>query len=166
MALFDSAQSDSGSVEKREKSLLGRIESDLTIALKSGQTFERDALRFLKSVIQKVEIDSSAELTDEQIISIIQKEVKKRLEAENIYNQAEKPDLAQNEAAEAKILQQYLPNQLDEEGIKAVITEYLTANSTGIGQIGPAMGKLSVKLKGRADMGLVAKILGEQIHNR
>ena len=70
--------------------LLERIESDLTVALKSGDNFTRDTLRFLKSVIKNAEINSSSELIDEQIGGLIQKEVKKRLKAETIYNQANK----------------------------------------------------------------------------
>lgn len=143
--------------------LLERLESDLTAALKSGDNFQRDTLRFLKSVLKNAAIDSRQELTDEQIVSIIQKEVKKRTEAEALYSQANKPELAKNEADEAKILRRYLPEQMDEGEIKAVVNDYLAANPTPIGQQGTAMGVLSAKLKGRADLGLVSKILRDQI---
>src|SRR3989344_5927346 len=143
--------------------LLERIESDLTVALKSGDNFTRDTLRFLKSVIKNAEINSSSELIDEQIVGLIQKEVKKRLEAETIYNQANKSELAHNEAKEAHILKQYLPAQLKEEEIKKIIVAYLSTNPTEIGQLGIAMGKLNVQLKGRADMSLVSKILRQKI---
>lgn len=145
--------------------LLEQIELDLTTALKSGDNFSRDTLRFLKSVIKNAQINSGDELTNEQIVTIIQREVKKRHDSEDIYNQANKSDLAINEAEEAALLKKYLPEQLDEESIKKIIIEYLGANPTEISQLGVAMGKLNATLKGRADMGLVSKILRTEILN-
>ncbi|MDO8650057.1 MAG: GatB/YqeY domain-containing protein [Candidatus Berkelbacteria bacterium] len=146
-------------------SLQTTLEADLLAALKSGDNFSRDTLRLLKSSIKNAEIEAGQALSDEQIISIVQKEVKKRVEAETLFKQANKADLAANEAAEAELLKKYLPEQMDEEGIKAVVTEYLSSNPTEISQMGTAMGALSFKLKGQADMGLVSKILREQIQN-
>jgi hypothetical protein len=145
--------------------LIEQIETELTTALKSGDNFSRDTLRLLKSSIKNAEIEAGKALSDEQVISIIQKEVKKRVEAETLFKQANKPDLATNEAAEAELLKKYLPEQMDEEGIRAVVTEYLSSNPTEIAQMGTAMGTLSAKLKGQTDMGLVSKILREQIQN-
>jgi|SRR3989344_4405339 len=145
--------------------LLEQIESDLTVALKSNDNFTRDTLRFLKSVIKNAEINSSGELSDEQIVGLIQKEVKKRLEAEVIYRQAEKPELAQNENMEADVLKQYLPKQMGEGEIEKIIDDYLTTNPTEISQLGIAMAKLSTLLKGQADLGLVSKILRQKISN-
>ncbi|OHD84429.1 MAG: hypothetical protein A3J39_04830 [Sulfuricurvum sp. RIFCSPHIGHO2_12_FULL_44_8] len=145
--------------------LLEQIESDLTVALKSNDNFTRDTLRFLKSVIKNAEINSSGELSDEQIVGLIQKEVKKRLEAEVIYRQAEKPELAQNENMEADVLKQYLPKQMGEGEIEKIIDDYLTTNPTEISQLGIAMAKLSTIFKGQADLGLVSKILRQKISN-
>lgn len=146
-------------------SLVSLIELDLTNALKSGDTFTRDTLRFLKSVIKNAEIDSGGMISDEQIVTIVQKEIKKRAEAQTIYNQANKPDLAKNEATENELLKKYLPEQIDEEQIKLIIVEYLASNPTKISAMGAAMGVLSSKLRGKADLGLVSKILREKIQN-
>ncbi|MEK7535146.1 MAG: GatB/YqeY domain-containing protein [Patescibacteria group bacterium] len=145
--------------------LIEQIETELTTALKSGDNFSRDTLRLLKASIKNAEIEVGQPLSDEQVVSIIQKEVKKRVEAETLFKQANKPDLAANEAAEAELLKKYLPEQMDEGGIKAVVTEYLLSNPTDFAQMGTAMGALSAKLKGKADMGIVSKILREQIQN-
>ncbi|MCR4277596.1 MAG: GatB/YqeY domain-containing protein [Candidatus Berkelbacteria bacterium] len=145
--------------------LIEQIETELTTALKSGNNFSRDTLRLLKSSIKNAEIEAGQALSDEQVVSLIQKEVKKRIEAETLFKQANKPDLAANEASEAELLKKYLPEQMSEEGIKAVIAEYLSSNPTDISQMGTAMGALSSKLKGQADMGLVSKILRDQIQN-
>lgn len=145
--------------------LIEQIETELTTAIKSGENFTRDTLRLLKSSLKNAEIEAGKALDDEQVVSIIQKEVKKRVEAETLFNQAGKPDLAKSEAAEADLFKKYLPAQMDEADITAVITEYLGTNPTEISQMGTAMGALSSKLKGQADMGLVSKILREQIQN-
>lgn len=146
-------------------SLLETIEADLIAALKSGDHFKRDTLRFLKSVLKNSEIESAGGLTDDRIVSLIQKETKKRSDAQEIYIKAGKTEMARNEAGEIELLKKYLPSQLDEAQLLPIISEYLTANPTEIGQIGTAMGVLSPKLKGRADMGLVSKILRQQILN-
>ena len=140
-------------------SLQETIEADLLVALKAGDEFTRENLRLLKSVIKNAEIAAGRPLTDAEIVGIIQKEVKKRGEAEQLYQQAHKGDLAKQEAREAEQLQRYLPTQLGETEIQAVIDDYLAHNPTDIAQIGQAMGALSARLKGQADLGLVSQLL-------
>lgn len=146
-------------------SLQATLETDLLTAIKSGDSFTKETLRFLKSILKNVEIDTGKALSDDQIIAIIQKEVKKRVEAEAIYRQIDKIELADKEFQEMNILKKYLPAQMDEAAIITVVTDYLKNNPTTIGQIGQAMGALSAKLKGQADMGLVSQILRQQIEN-
>lgn len=144
-------------------SVLADIETDLLAAVKSGDQFTRDTLRYLKSVLKNAEIEARAELSDDQATSVIQKEVKRRVEAEELYKQAAKPELAQNEAAENKVLKKYLPSQMSEAEVKAAVTEFLAKNPTQLSEMGKAMGQLSGLLKGKADMGVVSKLLREQI---
>lgn len=145
--------------------LQATLEADLLTALKSGDNFTRDTLRLLKSSLKNAEIEAGKPLTDEQVVTIIQKEVKKRVEAEELFKQANKPDLARSEAEEADLYKKYLPAQMDEAAITAVVAEYLATNPTTISEMGKAMGALSGKLKGQADMGLVSRILRQQIPN-
>lgn len=140
-----------------------QLDADLLAALKSGDALTKETLRFLKSSLQNARIAAGGELNDDQIVSDIQKEVKKRIEAETIYKDAGKTELAAAEAAEIAVLQKYLPSQMDEAAIKAVISDYLQANPTDMSQFGPAMGALGAKLKGQADMGLVSKLLRDQL---
>jgi len=146
-------------------SLQTTLEADLLAALKSGDDFTKETLRFLKSILKNAEIDTGKELDDQQVIAIIQKEVKKRIEAEAIYRGIDKIELADKEFQEMTLLKKYLPDQMDEATIITVVTEYLKDNPTEMSQMGAAMGTLSAKLKGQADMGLVSKILREQIQN-
>ena len=141
------------------------LEADLLAAIKSGDDFTKETLRFLKSILKNAEIDTGKELDDQQVIAIIQKEVKKRSEAETIYRQIDKIDLADKEFKEMGLLKKYLPAQMDEATIIAAISDYLKDNPTEMSQMGQAMGALSAKLKGQADMGLVSQILRQQIQN-
>ena len=141
------------------------LEADLLAAIKSGDDFTKETLRFLKSILKNAEIDTGKELDDQQVIAIIQKEVKKRSEAETIYRQIDKIDLADKEFKEMELLKKYLPAQMDEAAVVAVVSEYLQENPTDMSKMGQAMGALSAKLKGQADMGLVSQILRQQIQN-
>ena len=141
------------------------LEADLLAAIKSGDDFTKETLRFLKSILKNAEIDTGKELNDQQVVAIIQKEVKKRSEAETIYRQIDKIDLADKEFKEMELLKKYLPAQMDEAAVVAVVSEYLQENPTDMSKMGQAMGALSAKLKGQADMGLVSQILRQQIQN-
>jgi len=143
--------------------LQATLDENLLAAIKSGDSFTKETLRFLKSIIKNAEIDSGQALTDEQIVSLIQKEVKKRVEAEAIYRQIDKIDLADKEFQEMTLLKKYLPAQMDEAAIIAGVTEYLKDNPTDMSQMGQAMGALSAKFAGKADMSLVSQILRQQI---
>ncbi len=141
-----------------------KIEQDLIAAMKASDTLTRDTLRLIKGSLQNQTIAEGGQpLTDAQVISILQKEVKRRQEAETLYHQANKADLAEQEKQEAAIISRYLPAQLDEDTVRSQIVAYLQANPTTIAQMGEAMGKLAGQFKGQADMGLVAKILREQL---
>jgi uncharacterized protein YqeY len=140
-------------------SLRQQIEEDLVNALKAGETSKKDTLRYLKSALQNAEINQGQELSDEDVVNLIQKEVKKRQESIQAYQQADKPELAAQEAAEAQILETYLPSQMSEAEINDFLTQYLAAHPTEPNQLGQAMAELSRQLKGRADLGLVSRLL-------
>lgn len=141
------------------------LEADLLAALKSGDDFTKETLRFLKSILKNVEIDTGKALDDQQVTTIIQREVKKRVEAEAIYRDIDKIDLADKEYQEMMLLKKYLPEQMDETAVIEVVEKYLKAKPTDMSQMGQAMGALSGELKGQADMTLVSQILRQKIQN-
>lgn len=141
------------------------LEADLLAALKSGDDFTKETLRFLKSIIKNAEIDTGKPLDDQQVTTIIQREVKKRVEAEAIYRDIDKIDLADKEYQEMMLLKKYLPEQMDEAAVIVVVEKYLKANPTNMSQMGAVMGALSAELKGQADMSLVSQILRQKIQN-
>ncbi len=142
-----------------------RIQSDLKTAMKAKDTFMRDTLRFLMSAIKQVEVDSRKELSDEDIVKIIQKGVKQREEAARQYKEAGREDLYEKEMKEAQILKNYLPKQLSDEELEAQIKEIIEeVGASSLKDMGKVMGVATKKLAGKADgkriNQMVKKILG------
>jgi uncharacterized protein YqeY len=141
--------------------MLNQIETDLVAAMRAGNAVERETLRMLKSALKNAQIEKGSELTDEEAVGVAQKEVKRRAEAIEAYKAAGKPQLAEMEAQEARILTKYVPAQMSEEEIRVKIKDYLGQNPAQADQMGKVMGELSSTFKGKADMGLVSKIVRE-----
>jgi len=143
--------------------MLEKIDADLLAAMKSGESLKRDTLRMLKSALKNFQIEKGSELTDEETVSVIQKEVKRRKESIVAYEAAQKPDLVAAEQEEMAILSTYLPKQMSDEEIRQEVTSYLEEHPTAPDKAGQAMGALSARLKGKADMGKVSQILRESL---
>lgn len=141
-----------------------QIDTDLITAIKAGDELRRDVLRLVKSSLKSYQIDNQKEgITDEEAGSVIAKEIKRRKESIDAFTSAGRAELAENEQKEIDILQQYMPEQMSEEQIRQIITTYFETNPKDASQKGKIMGALSAELKGKADMGLVAKLLQEEL---
>jgi len=164
-----------------------QIKDAVNKALKTGDQLKAGTLRMLlASVITKEKekrykiskekqestedvLIKESELTDEQIIETISSEIKKRKDAIILYEQGNRPELADKEKKEIEILKKYLPEQLPEEEIKKLVEESiekiraeLKDPSASSGQVmGKVMADLSPKIKGKADSGEVSKIVKE-----
>jgi uncharacterized protein YqeY len=143
--------------------MLQQVETDLVAAMRAGNTVERETLRMLKSALKNAQIEKGSELTEEEAIVIAQKEVKRRNEAIDGFNSAGKPELAEMEAQEAQILAKYVPAQMSENDIRQAVTDYLNTNPATVADLGKVMGALSPQFKGKADMGLVSKLVRETL---
>ena len=133
-------------------SLKEQINNDIKTAMKEKDNAKRDALRLLSSALKQIEVDERRELSDEDIIKIIQKQVKQRNEAMVQYRDAGREDLYEKEASEAAIFEAYLPKQLSddelENALRALIAE---VGATSMKEIGKVMGAASKALGGQAD---------------
>lgn len=144
--------------------LVERWEADLTEAIKSKDELRKTVLRSLKSSLKNAEIDKNqVSLTEEEQLSVVQKEVKRRKESIVAYQQANKPELEASEKAELAILEQYLPTQLSREQIQQEVSEFLSHHSFTADKIGQAIGAASASFKGRADMAIVAEVVRQQL---
>jgi len=124
----------------------------------------RDTLRMLLAEIQRFGIDNKVEVDDAQVLQIINKMVKQRNDSIDQFTKGDRPDLAEIEKVELDILSAYKPAQLDESEIIAKVKAAI--NETGaesMQDIGKVMGVLKGPLAGSADMGLVSKIVKDQL---
>ncbi|NPA04379.1 MAG: GatB/YqeY domain-containing protein [Epsilonproteobacteria bacterium] len=133
-------------------SLKKRLQNDLKEAMKAKDSFKRDVIRFLMSAIKQVEVDNQKELSDEEIIKVIQKSIKQREESAKQYKEGGREDLAQKELKEAQILKSYLPKQLSDEELEEKVKEIIQeVGATSIKEIGKVMGSAIKKLGTLAD---------------
>lgn len=136
--------------------LLERIGEDIKTAMKAKDQVRLDTLRMLKSDLNNVRIDKKSDLTDEDVLAVIQKSVKKRQDSIEAYTTGGRADLADKETREMEILKGFLPEQMSESDIqalvKAVIAETGASSKRDMGKV---MGALMPKVKGRADGKLV-----------
>jgi hypothetical protein len=143
-------------------SLKETIYSDLTEAIKAKKEAEVSTLRMLKAEIMKFEVSGGAkkDATDEDVISIIQKQVKQRKDSEQQFRDGGRSEMADKEANEAKILQTYLPEQLNEDEIRKIVEEGIAETGAELkSDMGKVMGAIMPKLKGKADGKLVNQIV-------
>lgn len=147
--------------------ILDKINEDYKNAVREKDENKKQTLNFLKSAIKYKEIElrsSSKELTDEEVISVIQKEIKKRKEAMELYEKGGRMDLYEKEKTELEILESYLPKQLTEDELKSIIKETIeSVGAKSSSDIGKVMKELMPKVKGRADGSIVKKLVEETL---
>ncbi|MFC1810427.1 GatB/YqeY domain-containing protein [Patescibacteria group bacterium] len=142
-------------------SLKEQIYSDLTQAMKAKEELRTSSLRMLKAEIMKFEVaGAKKEATDEDITTILQKQVKQRKDSEQQFRDGDRAEMADKEAKEAEILQAYLPEQMSEDEVRAIVKEGIDSTGAALkADMGKVMGAIMPKLKGKADGKLVNQIV-------
>mgnify|MGYP001770664091 FL=1 len=144
--------------------LFKKLQEEMKAAMKSGDKDRLSTIRMLISEIKKVQIDSKKELSDEEIISILQKYVKQRKEAYQQYSQAGREDLANKELKEIEVVQEFLPQPLSEEEISKIVEETIKeVGATSVKDMGKVVKAVMEKVKGRAEGAVVSKIVKEKL---
>ena len=129
-----------------------RLQQDLKNAMKTKDNVTRDTIRFLMSSLKQIEVDERRELSDEDIVKIIQKSIKQREDSMQQYKNAGRDDLYEQEFAGVEILQKYLPKQLSNEELEAVVTDIIKkVNATSVKDMGKVMGLAIKQTAGKAD---------------
>ncbi|MBI1964651.1 MAG: GatB/YqeY domain-containing protein [Betaproteobacteria bacterium] len=136
------------------------INDDLKAAMRAGEARRRDALRLLLAALKQREVDERKELTDADVVAIIDKMIKQRRESIAQFEKGGRQDLAQNERFELDLLQTYMPQALSEAEIAAAVVEAVAATGAKApSDMGKVMGALKGRLAGRADMGKVSALV-------
>ena len=148
-------------------SLKAQFDIDIKAALLSGDRFTASVLRDFKAAIlnEEVALKKREEgLSDSEIEKILIREVKKRAESAAIYDGADRPELSQQERAESKVLETYLPEQTSEADIKAAVDQAIIATgATSAAQMGQVIGAVKSQLGNSADGGTIARLVKEAL---
>ncbi len=137
-----------------------KIQTDLKEGLKSKDELRVSTIRFLMSAIHNAKIEKGEELNDEDIVGVIQKQIKQRKESIEGFKKGNRDELVEKETREMKILQEYLPEQLSESDVEQLVDKAVKdTSSSSVTDMGKVMGKLSGELKGKADMSVVSSIV-------
>lgn len=133
-------------------SILAKLDSDLKEALKNREEIKVSVLRLIKASIKNKSIEKQTPLTDEEIHSLLSSQIKQRRESIDHYLKANRKDLAEREQAEIEVIQSYLPQQLSEEEIDAIINDAIKqTNASSIADIGKVMKLVMPMIRGKAD---------------
>ena len=137
--------------------LTARIKDEMKAAMKSGDKVHLGVIRLMLSALKQIEVDERIELDDNRVILVLDKMIKQRRESIRQYNLAARTDLADVEAAEIVIIQDFLPQPLTEEEIKSMVTQAIAdCSASSIKDMGKVMALLKKPMQGRADMSVVS----------
>ncbi|MBK9702739.1 MAG: GatB/YqeY domain-containing protein [Betaproteobacteria bacterium] len=137
--------------------LKARITEDMKVALRAKDGARLSTIRMLLAAIKQREVDERIELTDADVLGVIEKMLKQRRDSIAQFEAGKREDLAAIERAEVAVLQAYLPQQLTAAEIDTLIAEAIAATgAAGVAGMGKVMVALKPKLAGRADMGAVS----------
>jgi uncharacterized protein YqeY len=142
-------------------SLLGdKLQADLNTARKAQNKSAVLLLGTILSDVKNKRIELRADPTDDEVLDVLRKGIKRRRESVEMYVKGNRTDLADKERAEAAALEQYLPAQASEEEIRAAVRAAIAAGATSMG---PLMGKVNPQFKGKADGSMISRVAKEEL---
>ena len=132
--------------------ILEKLKSDLKEAMKAKDVEKGDTIRMIMSAVKQIEVDERREVTDEDMIKILQKAIKQREDAINFAKESNRDDLIEKNQNEINILEKYLPKQLSDEELEAEVKSIIEeVSATSMKDMGKVMGVATKKLAGKAD---------------
>ncbi|MDP3777512.1 MAG: glutamyl-tRNA amidotransferase [Methylotenera sp.] len=141
-------------------SLKAQISEDMKTAMRAKDSVRLGAIRLLQAAIKQREVDERIELDDSNVIAVIEKMLKQRRDSIAAYESANRHDLADVEKFEVTVLQTYLPQQLTEDEIKAILEKVVVdSGAAGIKDMGKVMAEIKPLVAGRADMGKISGLI-------
>lgn len=146
--------------------LLEQINNDMISYMKNKDSFSLGVVRMVKGAIQLEKINKKRDLTDEEVVAVIAKQIKMRNDSITEFSKANRTDLVEQYQKEITLLEGYMPEQLSIEEINKIIDEAFTkVNPTSSKDMGLIMKEVSPKLKGKADMSNDSTIIKEKLQN-
>jgi uncharacterized protein len=146
--------------------MFDKVNSDLVASMKAQDKFKTSVLRMLKASIMNEKIAKQRDLTDDEVLNVIKKNVKMRKDAKDEYEKYSRNDLALNLSKEIDILNTYLPKELSEDELSKIIDDLIMElKPDGLKGMGMIIKAVSAKCGTAADMGLVSKLVKEKLMN-
>lgn len=140
--------------------LKAQISEDMKSAMRAKETERLGTIRLLLAAIKQREVDERIELTDADVISVIEKMLKQRRDSITAYESAKRDDLADVEKAEVVVLQTYLPKQLTEDEVKTLLEQVVTdTGAASMKDMGKVMAAIKPLVAGKADMGKISGLI-------
>lgn len=145
-------------------SLKERITDDMKSAMRAKNKERLMTIRLVLAVVKQQEVDTQEDVGDQAVLAILDKQVKQRRDSIAQYDKAGRDDLANQERKEMAILQEYLPEQLTDSEIDALIQQALDeTGASAMKDMGKVMGFITPKAKGRADMGKISGLIKSRL---
>jgi len=146
--------------------LKDRIGAEMKEAMRAKDATRLESIRLLRAAIQRREVDDRVELTDDEVVSVLQKMIKQGKDSIEQFSKGGRDDLVAKEAATLAVLETYLPEQIDSAELSALIETALSeTGAQGVSDMGKVMAWLKPKVQGRADMGAVSALIKEKLPN-
>jgi uncharacterized protein YqeY len=141
-------------------SLKAKITEDMKAAMRAREAERLSAIRLILAAIKQLEVDERKDLSDPEVVSVIEKMMKQRRDSITQFQAAGRKDLADKETFELGLLSSYLPQQLSEDEIASEVASIVAqTGAKGVSDMGKVMGLLKAKLAGRADMAKVSTLV-------
>ncbi len=146
-------------------SLKTQITEDMKSAMKAGEKDRLKVVRLIMAAIKQVEVDKRVELDDAGVLGVLDKMVKQRRDSVEQFEKGNREDLAAIERAEIEVLENYLPEQLSDDELAALVDEVIAATgAASLRDMGKVMGQIKAKAAGRADMGAVGAVVKARLN--
>ena len=147
-------------------SLKDQIFADMKSAMKEKNASLLESIRMLRAAIQRKEVDDQTEIGDEEVLAILQKQIKQSQDAISQFTEGDRADLAEKEQIHVDNLKTYLPEQLGDEEIAAAVSEAIASTGAeSMKDMGKVMGLLKGQLQGKADMGKVSGLIKAKLNS-
>ncbi|MEK9941595.1 MAG: GatB/YqeY domain-containing protein [Gammaproteobacteria bacterium] len=144
--------------------LKDRIGAEMKEAMRAKDAIRLESIRLLRAAIQRREVDDRVELTDDEVVAVLQKMIKQGKDSIEQFSKGGRDDLVAKEVATLAVLETYLPEQIDADELSALIETALSeTGAQGVRDMGKVMAWLKPKVQGRAEMGSVSALIKEKL---
>jgi len=144
-------------------SLMGKIDTDLASSMKEGEAARTGVLRLLKNSIKNEQIKAGHDLSEAEVLKVLQREAKQRKDSINQFKQGGRDDLADSEQQELAIIETYLPQQMGEDELATLVDAVITETGATPAQIGVVIGEVMKRAAGKADGATVSQLVRQKL---